>query len=100
MYDIATQTPTTVAQHFKSIKCIKFVDDTNTILATGSWDKTIKYWDLRTPQPVKILQLPERCYTMDIHGGEWLVAGTAERHVVIATLESLTEFFVKSHPLL
>jgi len=54
---------------------------------TGSWDKvsfyshelsryrscwpqipqTLKYWDLRTPNPVASVQLPERCYSAQSH---------------------------------
>jgi hypothetical protein len=68
-----------VAQHDAPIKVVKWVDTPQAgILATGSWDKTIKvllyslywspahfiqYWDLRTPAPVATVQLPERCYS-------------------------------------
>merc|ERR1739847_103578 len=48
----------------------------------GSWDKTVKYWDLRQGQPVVNVQLPERCYAMDT-AFPLMVVATAERHVVI-----------------
>ncbi|KAJ3274787.1 hypothetical protein HDV01_001990 [Terramyces sp. JEL0728] len=59
----------------------------NNILVTASWDKTLKYWDLRTPNPVHTLQLPERAYTMDVKGA-LMVVGTAERHIVIFNLNN------------
>jgi len=36
------------------------------MLVTGSWDKTVKYWDLRSPNPVHTQQMPERVYAMDV----------------------------------
>ena len=35
------------------------------MLITGSWDRTVRYWDLRQPNPVHTQQLPERVYAMD-----------------------------------
>jgi len=45
----------------------------------------IQYWDMRTPNPVSTVQLPERCYTLDV-SYPLLVVGTAERHVQIFNL--------------
>jgi mRNA export factor len=43
MFDIATGQATQVAQHDAPIKVVKWVDTPQAgILATGSWDKTIK----------------------------------------------------------
>jgi mRNA export factor len=71
------------------------------MLATASWDKTLKYWDSRciyrpfvclvwrltgvAPQPVATVTLPERAYTMDTKD-QLLVVGTADRHVAIVNL--------------
>lgn len=62
------------------------------MLVTGSWDKTIRYWDLRQPNPVHTQTLPERVYAMDVTH-PLLVVGLAnrriqvhlERHAVICT---------------
>ncbi|KAF7330392.1 Poly + rna export protein [Mycena venus] len=90
MYDIATGQATQVAQHDAPIKVVKWVDTPQAgILATGSWDKTIKYWDLRTPAPVATVQLPERCYSVDVQY-PLMVVGTAERHIQIFNLTNPT----------
>lgn len=34
------------------------------MLITGSWDKTIRYWDTRSPTAAFAYQLPERLYSM------------------------------------
>lgn len=57
------------------------------MVATGSWDKTLKYWDLRSPTAVATVQLPERVYSMDVQQ-KLLVIGTAERHICIVDLNN------------
>lgn len=92
MFDITTGQTTQVAQHAEPIKCVKFLDQAQQILATGSWDKTLKYWDLRSPQPIGTIQLPERCYALD-SSGPLMVAATAEKHVCIFDLNNPTVIF-------
>jgi mRNA export factor len=71
-----------IAQHSAPIKEIAFVQEAG-FLVTGSWDKTLKYWDVRTAaQPKATVQLPERCYCMDVKGN-LIVVGTADRHIVV-----------------
>ncbi|KAF9223436.1 WD40 repeat-like protein [Gyrodon lividus] len=86
MFDITNGQTTQVAQHDAPIKVVKWIETPQGgILATGSWDKTIKYWDLRTANPIATVQLPERCYSMDVQY-PLLVVGTAERHIQIYNL--------------
>lgn len=91
MLDISTGQSIQVAQHEDAIKCIQFLNQGN-IIATGSWDKTIKYWDTRSPQPIATVQLPERCYSMDAKGS-LLVVGTAEKHICVFDLNNPTVIF-------
>lgn len=92
MMDINTGQTTQVAQHDDSIRCVKFLDQGQNILATGSWDKTIKYWDLRSPQPIGTAQLPERLYAMDTRSN-LLVAGTADRNILLFDLNNPTTIY-------
>ena len=81
-------------QHASPIKAIFWVDDIQ-CLVTGSWDKTIKYWDGRTANAVHTTTLPERLYTMDVKH-PLCVAGTAERNILIYDLRKPNvEFKVK-----
>ncbi|TFK28177.1 polyA+ RNA export [Coprinopsis marcescibilis] len=90
MFDTTTGQSTQVAQHEASVKCVAWVNTPQAgILATGSWDKTVKYWDLRTQAPVATVQLPERCYALDVQY-PWLVVGTAERHIKVFDLNNPT----------
>lgn len=62
------------------------------IIASGSLDRKIKYWDVRQPQnqPIGELVLPERIYAMDYragpHGAQVLVAAQASRAVAVIDL--------------
>lgn len=84
-----------VAVHDAPIRCVRFVDVPNQqsqFLVTGSWDKTVKYWDLRSDKPVASLQCQERIYSMDTKD-KLLVIGTADRYINIVNLDKPTEFY-------
>ncbi|KAI0058781.1 WD40 repeat-like protein [Artomyces pyxidatus] len=88
LYDVQTSQSQQVAQHDGPVKVVKWIETPQGgILATGSWDKTIKYWDMRTPNPIATVQLPERCYTLDV-AYPLMVVGTAERHIQIFNLSN------------
>ncbi|CAO3568549.1 unnamed protein product [Mortierella alpina] len=89
LFDISTGQSTQVAVHDAPIKEVRWVDGASPILATGSWDKTIKYWDTRQQSPISTITLPERLYSMD-SVFPLLVAATADRHVVIYNLNNPT----------
>jgi mRNA export factor len=90
-----TSNATQVAAHDQPIRAVRFFthEAANApMIATGSWDKTIKYWDLRTPNPVGTVQCQERVYTMDVQKN-LLVVGTADRYINIINLSEPTKFY-------
>ncbi|KAI0029340.1 Poly(A)+ RNA export protein [Vararia minispora EC-137] len=96
LYDVQTGQSRQVAAHDAAVKCVRSVETPQgTILATGSWDKTLKYWDLRSSQPVATVQLPERCYSIDA-AYPLLVAATADRHLEVFNLTNPTKAFKSS----
>ena len=59
----------------RPVRHCAWINEVN-LLVTGSWDKTLKYWDTRQPNPAMQVQLPERCYALSVthpllvvHGG-------------------------------
>ncbi|KAI7896407.1 WD40-repeat-containing domain protein [Mucor mucedo] len=94
LYDVNTGQSQQIAQHSQPVKSVLYINEN--IVATGSWDKTIAYWDTRSPQPIGIIHLPERVYSMDSFGG-MLVAGTADNTISIIDLGNPTVIF-KSEP--
>ena len=79
--DLNTQQLTQIGQHDAPVKGVMWSSALN-CLVTGSWDKTVRFWTPGNPQPAAQIQLPERCYSMDLRD-EYLVVGCAERHVAI-----------------
>lgn len=47
------------------------------MVASGSWDKTVKYWDTRTATPIASVDVGERVYALDARE-RLLVIGTAD----------------------
>lgn len=62
------------------------------MIATGSWDKTVKYWDLRSSAAVVTVQCQERVYSMDVRDN-LLVVGTADRYINIINLKEPHKFY-------
>jgi mRNA export factor len=91
--DMNTGQVVSFAAHDAPVKSLRWMDHASSpALISGSWDKTLKYWDLRQSQPAAVISLPERCYSMDV-AGSLLVAACAERHVVIVNLSQPTTIF-------
>lgn len=91
----ANQTQATqVAQHDAPIRCVEsFNHNGNLMLVTGSWDRSVKYWDLRSSAPIGTIDAKERVYSMDVRNDSLLVIGTAERQVHIVDLKNPTTIF-------
>ena len=53
-----------IGRHNAPVKAVRWIPELN-LLASASYDKTLKYWDCRQPNPALQVQLPERCYAMD-----------------------------------
>jgi len=62
------------------------------MIVTGSWDKTIKYWDLRQQTAVATVQCQERVYSLDVKKN-LLVVGTADRYINVINLSEPTKFY-------
>eukprot|EP00884_Botryococcus_braunii_P010599 jgi/Botrbrau1/19540/Bobra.0035s0034.2 len=87
MWNLATNQSTVVAKHDAPIRYLFCVEKMNNMLVTGSWDRTVRYWDLRQQNPVHTQQLPERVYAMDVTY-PLLVVGMANRRISVFNLTS------------
>lgn len=84
-----------VAAHDQPIRCARFVEvagQATPVLVTGSWDKTVKYWDLRQSTPAATIQCQERIYSVDAKD-QLLIAGTADRYVNVINLGKPGEIY-------
>jgi mRNA export factor len=72
------------------IKSVKFFEAPNSnapMIVTGSWDRTIKYWDLRTSAAVASIDCKDRVYSLDANK-DVLVVGTASQDLHIIDLKN------------
>ncbi|KAI1384724.1 WD40 repeat-like protein [Hypoxylon trugodes] len=93
--DAATGQTGIIGAHDAPIRSVRFVEipgNLMPIMATGSWDKTIRYWDVRTANHVATLNCKERVYSMDAKA-QTLVVGTADRHIQLVDLKNPSVFF-------
>ena len=98
MLNVSTQQVTQVANHDGPIIGCRVVDPSagpaGNMLVTTSWDKTVKYWDLRQSNPVSVVQLPERPYSMDTKGRLLVIAcGGSLKKVQIFDLQNPQTIF-------
>ncbi|CAG8176657.1 unnamed protein product [Penicillium salamii] len=89
-------TPVQVAAHDAPIRSCHMIPNPSQggspLLITGSWDKTVKYWDIRQQTPIASLECQERVYSMDVKD-KLLVIGTADRYINIVNLDQPTKFY-------
>lgn len=95
LFDLALQQLQTIGAHDAAVRAVRYVEcgPTNTpVVASGSWDKTLKYWDMRAQQPISVVNLPERVYSMD-SAQKLLVVACADRHLSIIDLNNPQQIF-------
>jgi len=93
MWSLQTGQSTVVGTHNAPIKSVFWMDEMN-LLQTGSWDKTLRYWDGRQANPAHSINLIERVYSADVKF-PLAVLALAERHIVIYDLRNPSAEFKK-----
>jgi mRNA export factor len=76
-----------IGKHDQPISHMKFQNE-KSILMTSSWDKTVKFWDCRQPNPVHSIPFTEKIYGMDIKG-DAIVFGTGDKMFHIFNLNNM-----------
>lgn len=95
LFDLASQQAQQIGAHDAPVKSVRYVEcgPTSTqVVVSGSWDKTLRYWDMRQPLPISTINLPERVYCMD-SAQKLLVVGCAEKHVAVIDLNNPQQIF-------
>ncbi|KAG2393702.1 hypothetical protein C9374_007233 [Naegleria lovaniensis] len=94
-FQIGSQSDVTFGAHDQPIKAIRSldgVDNMQTIVMTGSWDKNIKFWDIRNTngQPVGVVAQKDRIYDISVSGPMAVVA-LANKEVLVYDLRKPQE---------
>merc|ERR1712117_705111 len=84
-----------VAAHDAGVKSVHWIQSPQySCLVTGSWDKTVKFWDTKSPNPMFTIQLTERLDCSDIMF-PMAVFTTADRGIVVYSLDGGPKEFKK-----
>jgi len=84
---LATQQEQQIGQHDAPVKEVFVIDEMNMVVS-GSWDRTLRFWNGQQPTPVATLNVPERVYCMDVKY-PLMVVGCADRHVLVYNLQNI-----------
>lgn len=80
-----------IAQHDAPIKHIAHIPEMSAVV-TGSWDRTVRYWDPRQPKEIAKVALKERVYAMDVRH-PLLAVGCAEKTMQVVDLRNPTQVY-------
>lgn len=69
LWDLGSNQMKQIGGHDAPVKEVHYFTAGNSqMVVSGSWDRTICYWDMRQEQAAKVVKLPERVWTMDLTG--------------------------------
>ncbi|XP_065667536.1 mRNA export factor RAE1 [Hydra vulgaris] len=86
IWDLASNQAVVCAQHDAPIKTVHWIQAPNyQCLMTGSWDKTLKFWDTRQSTPIKSFNTMEKVYCADVIY-PMAVVSTAQRGILVYQL--------------
>jgi len=95
-FDVATgRKSAVVGNHDDGVRCIEWIPALG-IVASASWDKTIRLWDARSSETISTLPIPDKAYSMSVTSSTSqdplrLVIATKGRHVEVWDVRSLQE---------
>jgi len=88
-YDFVSNQETKLGEHKKAVKCVEW-SRSEQLLVSGSWDGTVKIWDVRVPKETGTYEQPGKVFTMALTGKR-VIVGTSSRQVWIWDLRKMTE---------
>eukprot|EP01095_Lingulamoeba_sp_RSL-Kostka_P011292 TRINITY_DN4257_c0_g1_i1.p1 TRINITY_DN4257_c0_g1~~TRINITY_DN4257_c0_g1_i1.p1 ORF type:complete len:352 (+),score=112.35 TRINITY_DN4257_c0_g1_i1:95-1150(+) len=94
-WELGSNTMNQIAEHDAPVKCVEWIEEMN-LLVTGSWDKTIRYWDVRQNNCAHTQNVPDKVYSMDVRHPVLAVA-TAKKKIEIYDLVSPDKPFRQSN---
>jgi len=88
-YDFVSNQESKLGEHKKAVKCVEW-SKSEQLLVSGSWDGTVKIWDIRTPKELGTYEQPGKVFTMALTGKR-VIVGTSSRQVWIWDLRKMSE---------
>lgn len=87
MVDLQTNQTSSFQAHSEGIRSVRYFSN---MLVTGSWDKTVKFWDVRSSKLVFSLDLPGKIYTMELEK-EMLAMSLSGNEVITYNLNDINQ---------
>ncbi|ADM11757.1 WD40 domain-containing protein [Encephalitozoon intestinalis ATCC 50506] len=87
MVDLQTNQVSSFQAHDEGVKSVRCFSN---MLITGSWDKTVKFWDVRSSKLVVSLDLPGKVYAMDLEK-ELLSMSLSRNEVITYNLNNINQ---------
>jgi len=78
-----------IGQHDMPVKNVFWCEELKMAIS-GSWDKSLKFWDGNSSTAVATIGLPERVYSMDVKYPLMVVA-CADRHILVYDLSKIRQ---------
>ena len=91
-------TPQQIGAHDAPVKTVGFLNSSN-LVVSGGWDRKLKFWDARTPNPVGVVDMPERVYAMDVRDNLLVVATAGRQILAFDCTQQPREIYRKESPL-
>lgn len=94
MWDLQSNQKSIVASHDLPVSCVDFVTMPNMasqVLVTGSWDGKVRWWDLRSPNPIKEENLGQPIFDLDAQRTVPMMAVATGRLVHIYDMNTMTK---------
>jgi cell cycle arrest protein BUB3 len=93
-HDLNTNSEYVIGSHDDAIKCVEYASKVNGIL-TGSWDKTMKLWDIREKECIGTYEQSNgRVYSMNCVD-EKIVVATSQRKVLVWDLRNMEQYLIR-----
>ena len=86
-YNLQAQRDQQIGAHDSGVVACVWVEELKMVV-TASWDKTVRFWNGTAPTPVLTLQLPDRCFSMDVKY-PLLVCACAEKQMAVFNLQTV-----------
>jgi len=93
-FDLSTGQSVNVGQHEGPVKSVFWISPANT-LCTLSFDKTIRFWDLRQQNPVAGYNLGQKVYCAD-YAHPNIVMGMGEEKILLVNLPNMQNMLGKN----
>lgn len=91
LHNILTNTTEVIGEHDFPVKCLKSYPQ-KSMLVSGSWDMSIKLWDLCSNTCIKTKNLPGKVYALD-YSNNLIVSALSNKEILVFDIRNLDHHY-------